>query len=132
MTRQGIRIATSVDGALTGEGGDIIVIDDPHNVREAESNTVRQGVLEWWDQSMHRQDLTIQRMVHFVIIMQRVHENDLTGHILANEYEDWITYALPQDMGMTIRHLSSLLWHLKIRDRKMASYFGQIALMREH
>ena len=50
--KTGIRIATSVDGALTGEGGDIIVIDDPHNVREAESNTVRQGVLEWWDQSM--------------------------------------------------------------------------------
>ena len=34
--KTGIRIATSVDGALTGEGGDIIVVDDPHNVREAE------------------------------------------------------------------------------------------------
>ena len=50
--KTGQRIATSVDGALTGEGGDIIVIDDPHNVREAESSTVREGVLEWWDQAM--------------------------------------------------------------------------------
>lgn len=43
--KTGARIATSVDGALTGEGGDIIVIDDPHNVRESESSAVREGVL---------------------------------------------------------------------------------------
>ena len=92
--KTGIRIATSVDGALTGEGGDIIVIDDPHNVREAESNTVRQGVLEWWDQSMQTR-LNDPKNGAFVIIMQRVHENDLTGHILANEYEDWDHLCLP-------------------------------------
>ena len=92
--KTGIRIATSVDGALTGEGGDIIVIDDPHNVREAESNTVRQGVLDWWDQSMQTR-LNDPKNGAFVIIMQRVHENDLTGHILANEYEDWDHLCLP-------------------------------------
>jgi hypothetical protein len=54
--KTGMRIATSVDGALTGEGGDIIVIDDPHNVREAESSTVRESVLEWWDQAMQTQE----------------------------------------------------------------------------
>ena len=78
--KTGYRIATSVDGALTGEGGDIIVIDDPHNVREAESSTVREGVLEWWDQA--------------IIIMQRVHEQDLTGHILAND-TGWDHLCLP-------------------------------------
>ena len=87
MTRQVFASATSVDGALTGEGGDIIVTDDPHSVREARSNTVRQGVLEWWDQSMQTR-LNDPKNGAFVIIMQRVRENDLTGHILANEYED--------------------------------------------
>ena len=41
--RGGYRLATSVGGALTGEGGDIIVIDDPHNVRDKESEVVRRG-----------------------------------------------------------------------------------------
>jgi len=92
--KTGYRIATSVDGALTGEGGDIIVIDDPHNVREAESSTVREGVLEWWDQAMQTR-LNDPKTGAFVIIMQRVHENDLTGHILANENDEWDHLCLP-------------------------------------
>ena len=92
--KTGQRIATSVDGALTGEGGDIIVIDDPHNVREAESSTVREGVLEWWDQAMQTR-LNDPKTGAFIIIMQRVHETDLTGHILRNEYYDWDHLCLP-------------------------------------
>ena len=92
--KTGIRIATSVDGALTGEGGDIIVVDDPHNVREAESSAVREGVLAWWDQAMQTR-LNDPKTGAFIIIMQRVHENDLTGHILANEYNDWDHLCLP-------------------------------------
>ena len=92
--KTGQRIATSVDGALTGEGGDIIVIDDPHNVREAESSAVRQGVLDWWDQAMQTR-LNDPKTGAFIIIMQRVHENDLTGHILGNEYNAWDHLCLP-------------------------------------
>tara|TARA_R100001377_G_scaffold17990_1_gene9227 strand:+ start:1433 stop:2866 length:1434 start_codon:yes stop_codon:yes gene_type:complete len=93
--KTGARIATSVDGALTGEGGDIIVIDDPHNVRESESSTVREGVLEWWDQAMQTR-LNDPKTGAFIIIMQRVHENDLTGHILSNELGDeWDHLCLP-------------------------------------
>ena len=93
--KTGARIATSVDGALTGEGGDIIVIDDPHNVRESESSAVREGVLEWWDQAMQTR-LNDPKTGAFIIIMQRVHERDLTGHILANELDDeWNHLCLP-------------------------------------
>jgi len=91
----GYRIATSVDGALTGEGGDIIVIDDPHNVREAESSAVREGVLEWWDQAMQTR-LNDPKTGAFVLIMQRVHEVDLTGHILSNDTAgEWEHLCLP-------------------------------------
>ena len=93
--KTGARIATSVDGAFTGEGGDIIVIDDPHNVRESESSAVREGVLEWWDQAMQTR-LNDPKTGAFIIIMQRVHERDLTGHILANELDDeWNHLCLP-------------------------------------
>ena len=82
----GHRIATSVGGGLTGEGGDIIVIDDPHNVKQAESELVRQDVLEWWDTAVPSR-LNDPRTGAFVIIMQRVHETDLTGHIVKKQAE---------------------------------------------
>jgi len=89
----GYRLSTSVDGQLTGEGGDIIVIDDPHNVKEAESEAVRQTVLDWWDQAMPTR-LNDPKKGAFVIIMQRVHEADLIGHILSKE-DGWDHLCLP-------------------------------------
>jgi hypothetical protein len=44
--RSGYRISTSVGGAATGEGGDRIVYDDPHNVQEAESDSVRKATID--------------------------------------------------------------------------------------
>jgi predicted phage terminase large subunit-like protein len=79
--KAGYRIAIGVGGAATGEGGDRVVVDDPHNVREAESDTVRQGVLDWWDQVMSTR-LNDPKTGAMVIVMQRVHENDLAGHVL--------------------------------------------------
>lgn len=80
----GYRIATSVDGIGTGEGGDGIVCDDPHNVKEAESEAVREGVLTWWDETMGSR-LNDPKTGFRVIVMQRVHERDLSGHVLSKE-----------------------------------------------
>ena len=90
----GYRLATSVDGALTGEGGDTLVVDDPHNVREGESEATRVGVLKWWDESMSSR-LNDARTGRKVIIMQRVHHQDLTGHILEREGKEWCHLCLP-------------------------------------
>lgn len=94
-TATGYRIATSVGGHLTGEGGDVIVVDDPHNVLQAESNTQRDETLRWWNESMSTR-LNNPKTGAFVIIMQRVHENDLTGHILASE-TGWSHLCLPAE-----------------------------------
>lgn len=83
----GYRIATSVDGQATGEGGDIIVVDDAHNVKETPSDTQREAVLEWWDQSMQTRLNDFNTGV-FIVIMQRIHEHDLCGHILSSEADD--------------------------------------------
>jgi len=106
----GYRIATSVGGALTGDGGDIIAIDDPHNSVEADSSKVREGVLEWWDQAMQTR-LNDPQTGAFVIIMQRLHEQDLTGHILANELgNEWDHLCLPAryEIGHPTPNRSSL------------------------
>jgi len=93
-SKGGYRLATSVDGALTGEGGSIIVVDDPHNANEVESDLVRQGTLEWWDQSMSTR-LNDPKTGAYVVIMQRLHESDLTGHVLSKDTGNWVHLCLP-------------------------------------
>jgi len=89
----GYRIATSVGGVGTGEGGDRIVVDDPHNVRDGESDLKRADTLMWWDESMSTR-VTDPEITAKVIVMQRVHENDLSGHVMAKE-ADYVHLCLP-------------------------------------
>src|ERR1700682_1533436 len=79
--RSGYRIASSVGGSNTGEGGDRVIVDDPHNVNDAESDPVRQTALTWCDTVMSTR-LNAPKTGAKVIIMQRVHEQDLGGHVL--------------------------------------------------
>lgn len=90
----GHRLATSVDGATTGEGGDIIVVDDPSKADEALSDTMRDGVNDWWDNTMSTR-LNDPRTGKRVIVMQRLHENDLTGHLLT--HGGWTHLRLPME-----------------------------------
>ena len=78
----GCRIATSVGGAATGEGGDYVIVDDPHNVVDRESETKRVEALTWWDETMSTR-LNDPKKGSKVIVMQRIHERDLSGHVLA-------------------------------------------------
>lgn len=80
----GYRLATSVDGALTGEGGDTIVVDDAHNVVEGESATRRGACVTWWDESMSTRHNN-PRVPRTVLMGQRVHHQDLYGHVLDSE-----------------------------------------------
>lgn len=80
----GHRISTSFGGLATGEGGDIIIIDDPHNIRDVDSDTVREDALRVWDEVLPTR-LNDPKTGVFIIIMQRSHERDLTGHIIAKE-----------------------------------------------
>jgi len=105
----GYRVATSVGGALTGEGADIIVIDDPHNVVEGESEIVRNMTIQWWDESMSTR-LNNPRTGAYIIIMQRVHEGDLTGHVLAKNHKDWNHVCIPAEYEGENRIISSLGW----------------------
>jgi hypothetical protein len=91
-TQSGYRIATSVGGTATGEGGDVIVIDDPHKADEAESDTVRESVLDWHDGTMATR-LNDPKRGARVLIMQRLHHRDLTGHLL--EQGEWTHLCLP-------------------------------------
>src|SRR6516162_7660393 len=91
-TVQGFRIATSVGGVLTGRGADIIIIDDPLKPEEALSQAQRQAANEWYDHTLYsRQNDKLSGAI--VLIMHRLHEDDLAGHVMAQE--DWDVVRLP-------------------------------------
>lgn len=79
--KTGYRLATSVDGTNTGEGGQRLVIDDPHNIKEIESDTQRESVIEWFDGVMSTR-FNDPKTGTVTIVMQRGHEKDLSGHVL--------------------------------------------------
>jgi predicted phage terminase large subunit-like protein len=85
-TRHGFRFSTSVGGGFTGNGGDVIVIDDPLKADEALSDARRESVNEWFDNTL-RSRLNRQVEGAIIIIMQRLHANDLVAHV--QETEDW-------------------------------------------
>jgi predicted phage terminase large subunit-like protein len=87
----GYRLATSVGGHGSGEHPDRIVCDDPHNVQQAESPSERQAVLDWWNLTMSTRG--VSRSARRVIIMQRLNQNDLSGHVL--EEGNWVHLCLP-------------------------------------
>ena len=80
--KTGYRLTTSVAGMGTGRGGDIIVVDDPHNVKEAHSELKREAVIKWWDGTMSTRAEGDPKDLRRIIIMQRVHDLDLSGHVL--------------------------------------------------
>jgi predicted phage terminase large subunit-like protein len=84
--RTGYKYASSVGGVGTGWRGDRIIIDDPHNVKDSESEVVRSETVRWFRESVSSRfnDLDAGALV---IIMQRVHEDDVSGVILSEGFE---------------------------------------------
>lgn len=80
----GFKIATSVSGLGTGERGDRFIIDDPHNVKDGESDAVRKSTLLWFSETVPTRVNDPSKSA-IVVIMQRVHEQDVSGSIIANE-----------------------------------------------
>lgn len=80
-TRQGFRFCHTVAGRGTGHRGDAIVVDDPLNAKERNSEVKREAATDWWKRTMPTR-LNDPRTGVRVVIMQRLHELDLSGVIL--------------------------------------------------
>jgi len=92
-TRRGYRLATSVGGTLTGRGGDVIIIDDPIKPQDAQSKSVREHTIQWYENTLlSRLDDKVHGAI--VIVMQRLHMDDLTGY-LHEKKAGFITISLP-------------------------------------
>lgn len=91
-TDGGWRFATSVGGKGTGEHPDVKVADDPHNTMQAVSEAERQQATDWWDSTMTMRGAL--KGSRSVVVMQRLHELDLSGHLLRGG-TGWTHLCLP-------------------------------------
>lgn len=90
--QQGFCLATSVGGALTGRGADYIILDDPLKPEEALSESSRERVNSFFSNTLYSR-LDDKANGRIVLVMQRLHQNDLVGHVL--EMEPWDRIVLP-------------------------------------
>lgn len=88
----GSRLATSVEGTLTGRGGNFIIIDDALKPSDAPSDTKREHVNGWFDSTVTSRPNNKETDA-IVVIMQRLHEDDLAGHLIAQGH--WEVLSLP-------------------------------------
>ena len=91
-TEGGYRLSTSVGGVLTGRGADIIIIDDPLKADDALSESRRRSVNEWYDNTL-RSRLNSQEKGAIIIVMQRLHADDLVAHV--QQHEAWDVLSFP-------------------------------------
>ena len=93
LTERGFRLATSVGGTLTGRGAQLLVIDDPLKPEDALSESKRSAANEWFRTTLMSR-LDDKRTGAIIIVMQRVHIDDLTGFVIGSS-DDWTVLNLP-------------------------------------
>lgn len=93
-TEQGSRIATSVMSNIIGEGADILIVDDPHNPTDIYSSVHREAVKNWFDTAFLTR-LNSKQEGAIVVVMQRLHVDDLTAHLHKKKNSPWDILSLP-------------------------------------
>jgi predicted phage terminase large subunit-like protein len=114
LTVRGSRLATSVGGTLTGRGGDLIIIDDPLKPDDAYSEAKRNAANEWFKNTLLSR-LDDKRTGAIIIVMQRVHMDDLTGFV-TSQSDEWEILDLPA--------IAEVEEHIPISDTK--TYFRRV------
>jgi predicted phage terminase large subunit-like protein len=91
-TLNGSRYACGLDGSILGRGADLIVIDDPQKAQAAFSESERRKANNCYDNTISTR-LNNKKDGAIVVVMQRLHEDDLVGHVLGKE--DWEVSTIP-------------------------------------
>ena len=131
--QKGSRLATSVGAATTGEGGNIIIIDDANSASEAFSEAKITEVLDWYDNAVSTR-LNNSKKGVIIIVQQRLAVNDLTGHLLENNPDEWVHLCLPMRFEQDRRTFNFIYgpdeepwtdWRLKEGELLWPARFGE-------
>ncbi len=117
-TRRGTMVATSIGGSILGKGGNRIVVDDPHNPTQAESDVQRDAALTFFSRTLSTR-LDNKNSDAIIVVMQRLHERDLAARCLELGYthvclpaeaEVATTLLFPQSGRAYRREVGDVLW----------------------
>lgn len=126
-TKSGMRLSTSVGGALTGKGGDILIIDDPMKADEVASETRREAVWDWFNSTAVTR-LNSPNKGAIIVVAQRLHEDDLPGRLIATG--DWEVLKLPaiETRERWIKLTDELTWTRLPGEILLPSHMGRAEL----
>lgn len=139
-TKAGCRIATSSGSAATGEGGSMLICDDPNNALDGDSMVQRERKIDWWTQVWSTR-LNDKKNDCRIVVQQRLHERDITGFIIDHdEMNEWTKLILPMEFEEKRRSRTivlpstngkvwedprvkegQLLWPERINEKELAS-----------
>ncbi len=105
----GERLITSIGGTATGEGANVFCIDDPNAANEAFSEATIRSTIDWWDQTASTR-LNDPKKGAFIVVQQRLAEDDLSGHILETSVGDWVHLCLPMRYEADRSFSTSIGW----------------------
>jgi predicted phage terminase large subunit-like protein len=94
----GFRLSKTTGSNITGHKGVVIIVDDPQNPKTSESTVNRQATIDYYTRALYNRLTPINLGIR-IIIMQRLHEDDLTGYLLKNNPEDYLHICLPATVG---------------------------------
>jgi predicted phage terminase large subunit-like protein len=105
----GERLITSIAAGITGEGMAVGIVDDPNAANEAFSEATIQSTIDWWDATFSTR-LNDPKTGAYVIIQQRLAEDDLTGHVLSKDIGEWTHLVLPMHYETDRSFVTSIGW----------------------
>ena len=128
----GMRKAVGTGGQITGSGADIIIIDDPQNPKKAASETERTNTIEFYDHTLfsrlNEPDIGVR-----IIVQQRLHEQDLTGHLMdkrTGRPDEHQHICMPGELDMSVLsppslakyYVDGLFWPTRFSHKILAAF----------
>jgi predicted phage terminase large subunit-like protein len=124
----GMRKAVGTGGQITGSGADMLLIDDPINPKQAASDVERKNALDFYNHTLfsrlNQPDIGVR-----VIVMQRLHEEDLSGHLLKTRPERHRHICIPADLAPQLSpaslkqfYVDGLFWHTRFNRGALSDY----------
>ncbi len=107
--KTGWKLASSVGGVGTGERGDVVLVDDGHNVKTGESEAVRTETVRWFRESLSDRFNNMETGA-LICIMQRLHEDDIAGVIISNEKMNYCHLMIPMEHDVTRHCRTQIGW----------------------
>ena len=92
LTKHGYRLACSLESGVTGRGGNMLILDDPMTPDQAYSASEREKVQERYQSTLYSR-LNNKSTDAIILVMQRLHDEDLTGYLL--DKDEWTHVKIP-------------------------------------